>query len=423
MESFHNQFSASNTNPSITAASFSSQNMSHPQNVNLAGNIGQLAYPAPHHAPYDQNQRFQYLQPLAQENQRPLCPSQILGKSDVGITIPNSKPSQLQEVKRAKSRLAREKRKQVRQRIKIATPVAPAEGTREKPRTTRRRSNVSRDRNGKIFVTPDGKTLNEILTKVLRATDVSTLNRIVLPKGAAEMYLPALREKEAIHVMLKDVNAELRWAMKFKKQYVSVTKERNQEAPQHPTNMQRLLALSADNHNRIQASQIHHARVEPNASLTELSDTNEAEGSSDILHPSNGHIVQPQLPAFADDNIMQFEINGNDNIVQHDMIINDNLVQGELLNNAAKEAPVQPMEVAAAPVYVQINNDQEANMDDVFANLDNILEIEGIFHGLMTGIDMKDLNVQCILSDKVRAARATSLLRSQSLPSSILPTP
>ncbi|XP_020220482.1 B3 domain-containing transcription factor LEC2-like [Cajanus cajan] len=409
MENFYDQFLTSNTSLSTTATNFASSssnpsltppNMGHPQNVNLVGNNDQFAYLDPYSGPYDQNQQFQHVQSLAQVNHPPLYPFQM-GQSDVATTMSNLVPrgrSQLSEEERVRSRLARERRRQARQRSRSVAPMAPVEGTiRERPH------NVNQGRNANIFVTPDGMVLLEILTKVLKNSDVGPLGRIVLPKREAEMYLPELRDREGIDVVLKDVYAELRWTVKYKywvndqsrmyvlentgdfvnhyelqrddsitlyedeskNLYVLIKKEDNQETSQHPTNMQRLLTLSAYNNGLIQASHMHQAQGE------------EENASNSLLHQSNagahfdGNIMQPQLPIIADDDVMQHEFN-----------VGDNLVQGELLDNFIEEAPTQEMgEVIMAPMANQINGDQQTNLDDVYANLDNILEIERNYRG------------------------------------------
>ncbi|KAJ9168818.1 hypothetical protein P3X46_020302 [Hevea brasiliensis] len=66
------------------------------------------------------------------------------------------------------------------------------------------------------FCTSDNKRLRVLLSKELKNSDVGSLGRIVLPKREAEENLPILSDKEGIQVVIRDVNSNKDWSLKFK---------------------------------------------------------------------------------------------------------------------------------------------------------------------------------------------------------------
>uniref|UniRef100_A0A0A0KND0 TF-B3 domain-containing protein n=1 Tax=Cucumis sativus TaxID=3659 RepID=A0A0A0KND0_CUCSA len=66
------------------------------------------------------------------------------------------------------------------------------------------------------FCTPDNKILRMLLKKELKNSDVGSLGRIVLPKREAEENLPFLTDKEGLQIVVRDVNSNRRWTMKYK---------------------------------------------------------------------------------------------------------------------------------------------------------------------------------------------------------------
>ncbi|KAJ6377183.1 hypothetical protein OIU76_026201 [Salix suchowensis] len=66
------------------------------------------------------------------------------------------------------------------------------------------------------FLTPDNKKLRALLRKDLKKSDVGSLGRIVLPKREVEENLPPLHDKEGILLVLRDVNSNQEWGLKFK---------------------------------------------------------------------------------------------------------------------------------------------------------------------------------------------------------------
>ncbi|XP_023003348.1 B3 domain-containing transcription factor LEC2-like [Cucurbita maxima] len=63
--------------------------------------------------------------------------------------------------------------------------------------------------------TPD-KVLRILLKKELKNSDVGSLGRIVLPKREAEENLPFLTDKEGMQIVIRDVNSNKKWSMKYK---------------------------------------------------------------------------------------------------------------------------------------------------------------------------------------------------------------
>ncbi|OVA09648.1 B3 DNA binding domain [Macleaya cordata] len=62
----------------------------------------------------------------------------------------------------------------------------------------------------------EARRLRFLLQKELRHSDVSSLGRIVLPKKAAEAYLPRLNVKEGIFINMDDINGLQVWNFKYR---------------------------------------------------------------------------------------------------------------------------------------------------------------------------------------------------------------
>ncbi|KAJ4965252.1 hypothetical protein NE237_017101 [Protea cynaroides] len=62
----------------------------------------------------------------------------------------------------------------------------------------------------------DARRLRYLLQKELRNSDVSSLGRMVLPKRAAEAYLPTLDVKEGIYINMDDMNGQRVWNFKYR---------------------------------------------------------------------------------------------------------------------------------------------------------------------------------------------------------------
>ncbi|XP_043709138.1 B3 domain-containing transcription factor FUS3-like, partial [Telopea speciosissima] len=62
----------------------------------------------------------------------------------------------------------------------------------------------------------DARRLRFLLQKELRNSDVSSLGRMVLPKRAAEAYLPALDAKEGFYIDMDDMNGQQVWNFKYR---------------------------------------------------------------------------------------------------------------------------------------------------------------------------------------------------------------
>ncbi|KAJ4834280.1 hypothetical protein Tsubulata_028319 [Turnera subulata] len=60
------------------------------------------------------------------------------------------------------------------------------------------------------------KRLRFVVKKILRNSDVGSLGRIVLPKRDSEENLPVLWDKEGIQLMIRDLNTNQSWDLKFK---------------------------------------------------------------------------------------------------------------------------------------------------------------------------------------------------------------
>ncbi|RDY08078.1 B3 domain-containing transcription factor LEC2, partial [Mucuna pruriens] len=420
MEGFFAPFSNTTANQSTTTTTTSTtssssninlppQNMGHPQNVNVTDNNGQLGHPEPYFVPYNQNMSFQqHVHSFSQVNQYPMY-SFPVGQSNIPFRMPNFELqgwSQQGEEGRNKmmeahtSKAARDRRKQARQRSRSSAPMAPQvpERTiRQQPITgggSNVRMTIKQDIYTNVFYTPDGKRLEEILTKKLKKSDVGVLGRIVLPKREAEYKLPVLADKEGIDVVFKDVYSELRWTLKYrywinnksrmyvlentgdfvnhyelqmedsitlyedeiKNLYVLIKKEQNVEVSE-PSSMESLHTQNTFNFSPMDAPYVHQDKDKEEESylaLLELNHEKKAEAANNLLIQCAG---------------------GSSSSGTKD----ENIAQHQSLNNAPEGAPSQATEEAAAPPVprgdrnILINDD---NFDEVYGNLDNIFEIE-----------------------------------------------
>ncbi|WJX46073.1 B3 domain-containing transcription factor [Trifolium repens] len=138
------------------------------------------------------------------------------GQSHVSLISPTTFQIQAQiedgrkKIEATRGKIAREQKKQIIQKHRIvAATKAPEE------RIRRQRYQEIQHRTPHIFFTPDGKRLEEILTKKLSASDVNTVGRIVLPKRGAEKILPT-PTREGITIVFKDICSALEWKVKFR---------------------------------------------------------------------------------------------------------------------------------------------------------------------------------------------------------------
>lgn len=170
MDKFPVPFSAATNNKSIPnvsgTTSFSSniiipaqQNMAELTNFNFpVDKTGQVGFPEPYFGPYDQNMHFQQMNPY------PLHTLPTRQPNAIYYAPPNS------EVKTSvgplTGKVAREKRKKVRQKGKSVAPTAPSvptKGTKEKPASGRGKLTVNQDKTVTVFCSPDGKVIGSLL--------------------------------------------------------------------------------------------------------------------------------------------------------------------------------------------------------------------------------------------------------------------
>ncbi|XP_027920795.1 B3 domain-containing transcription factor LEC2 [Vigna unguiculata] len=396
MDNFHVPFSATTTNPLIPNVSTSNvripaqQNMAELTNFNVpVQKTGEGGFPDPYFAPYNQNMQFQ------QMNQYPLHtlptgqPSAIRGP-------PNSEVQVQASVGPLTSKVARDKRKQVRQKSKSVAPTAPSiptKGTaKEKPvsgRGSDGKLTAKKDKTITIFCTPDGKMLEEVFTKQLKNSDVSALGRIVLPKREVEAKLPPLTDKEGKDIMVKDVYSGKMWTLKYKywsnnrsrmyvlesagelvnhyelqlgdfitiftderkNLYVWARKNKNVEAPVCLSNMESSKTSETDNLNDMKST-YEDAYME---FLTKLNRKKEADAKR-LLNSLN---AGGSSSSGAKSDV---------NIAHHD----------QLSNTAGKGAPSQTTAEATAPAPTTPldGNNMPISDEDVYGGLDNIFEIE-----------------------------------------------
>ncbi|XP_061371474.1 B3 domain-containing transcription factor LEC2-like [Gastrolobium bilobum] len=444
MDSFYAQFSATNTNPSTTTmattnSTFSSsssssysysnvslaaeQNMFHPQNVvHFPNNSETLGFPAtpfpqpvtqfsfqsPYFVPYElQNMQFPSTQTFTQVNHHfsnPLHSFPMEESNEVLLRMQNCRREGRKIMEASIRREARERRKQARQqRSGSSAPpaVAPSvstEGTiRGQQPLTSGESNdkvtVTQNRNPNVFCAPDGKRLEEILTKKLQNSDVSCLGRIILPKREAEAKLPDLSNKEGIDILLRDVYSDLPWTLRYrfwcnnksrmyvlenagdfvnhyglqngdsltlyedesKNLYVSTKKERNQEVLEPSTNKQRLQIHGTYNYSYTQSNDEDEASLA--LLIEELSNKREEEAANSLLTLCSGG-------------------GGGGPSSGTEYVKLPNYVTG----GSSSQIAEQPNIEAAAPsskgkTKVLICDDQQNSIDDVYGGLDNILDV------------------------------------------------
>jgi len=140
------------------------------KNVNFpVDNSGQVGFPDPYYGPYDQNMQFQ------QVNQYPLHTLQT-GQPNAIYGPPNSDVqgwSHLEEEECRKgvgtltSKVARDKRKQVRQKSKSVAPMAPLVATKREQTVPGGGSDgkliANQDTTMTVFCSPDGKVIGSLL--------------------------------------------------------------------------------------------------------------------------------------------------------------------------------------------------------------------------------------------------------------------
>ncbi|KAK7400596.1 hypothetical protein VNO78_11806 [Psophocarpus tetragonolobus] len=377
MENFYAPFSRKNTNPSITTngttssssnISLAQQYMEYPQNVNLhADNNGEPGFHEDYSISYNQNPQFQqHVPPLPQVNPSPLYPFPM-GQSSIAYGETNSEVQDLSQIggedrmnniDPRMSKVAREKRRQVRQMKRSSTSLVPEGRTKEQSITSggsNSKMTVKQElqsRNNEIFCTPDGKLLIYILKKDLQNSDVGVLGRIVLPKNEAEIRLPKLVNKEGIDVVLKDARSnELEWIMKYKywinnksrmyvlentgdfvnhyglqkgdsitlyedewgNLYVSITKEQTPKVSEALPNMEMQYEYNAHDYSHMHVPYMHRSEDEHQASLHFLNPRKEAiavkkGGRNSSRGIKFKNIVQHQFP----NNAMEETIQANE---------------------------------------------------------------------------------------------------------------
>ncbi|XP_047155713.1 B3 domain-containing transcription factor LEC2 [Vigna umbellata] len=396
MDNFPVPFSAATTNPLIPnvsgTTSFSSnviipaeQNMAELTNFNFPiDKTGEIGFPNPYFGPYDQNMHFQQMNPYPLHTLPTPQPNAIYGP-------PNSEVQT--SVGPLTSKVARDKRKKVRQKSKNVAPTAPlvpTKGTKEKPVSGRGKLTINLDRTTIVFCSPDGKKLEEVFTKQLKNSDVSVLGRIVLPKREVEAKLPPLTDKEGKDIIVKDVYSAKIWTLKYKywsnnrsrmyvlenagdlvnhyelrlgdyitiftdemkNLYVWARKMRNLETPVCSSNMESSKTCETDNLNDMKQSTNEDAYLE---FLTKLNPKKDVEEAKKLLTSFNGG-------------------GSSSSGAKSDM----NIAQHDLSNTAGKGAPNQTTAEATptAPTTPLDGNNMPISDEDVYGGLDNIFEIE-----------------------------------------------
>ncbi|KAG2410174.1 B3 domain-containing transcription factor LEC2 Protein LEAFY COTYLEDON 2 [Vigna angularis] len=358
MDNFPVPFSAATTNPLIPnvsgTTSFSSniiipaqQNMAELTNFNFpVDKTGEIGFPDPYFGPYDQNMHFQQMNPYPLHTLPTPQRNGIYGP-------PNSEVQT--SVGPLTSKVARDKRKKVRQKSKNVAPTAPlvpTKGTKEKPVSGRGKLTINLDRTTTVFCSPDGKKLEQVFTKQLKNSDVSVLGRIVLPKREVEAKLPPLTDKEGKDIIVKDVYSEKIWSLKYKKQYVWARKMRNLETPVCSSNMESSKTCETDNLNDMKQSTNEDAYLE---FFTKLNRKKDVEEANKLLTSFNGG-------------------GSSSSGAKSDM----NIAQHDLSNTAGKGAPNQTTAEATptAPTTPLDGNNMPISDEDVYGGLDNIFEIE-----------------------------------------------
>ncbi|KAK7319703.1 hypothetical protein RJT34_04428 [Clitoria ternatea] len=396
MENFSAPFSAKTTSSGFSYSSSSNvgleaqQNIGHPENVIFPNYDATFSFSGSNLVPYDQNIQFPYTNIISQVNHPvsyPVC-SLPMGQSNVHFGVPIKEQGWPQARKEDgklteawMGKVAREKRIHVRQQTRksvVGATSASERKIRGQPNVTNARPNVKvtidENINRYAFCTPDGKRLEEIMTKKLKNSDVSNLGRIVLPKREAERKLPTLRDKEKITLVFKDVYSGLQWIMKYKywsnnksrmyvledagdfvkyyelqrgdsitlyvdefqNLYVSAKKEKNIEVSEPSSNMERLQTRDIGNYNYMYAHQAEDIEEENSlgALVKELNHEKEAEEANNLLTLSTG--------------------GGSSSATKYDKM--------QVFNQETRDE------------LILMNHNQQNNLEEVYAGLDNIFE-------------------------------------------------
>ncbi|KAL9329361.1 hypothetical protein ACSQ67_004364 [Phaseolus vulgaris] len=366
MDNFPDQFSATTTNPLI----LEQQSMGELKNVNFpVDNSGHVGFPDPYYAPFDQNMQFQ------QVNQYPLHTLQT-GQPNAIYGAPNSEvqgwsQQQPEEEEYRKSvgtltsKVARDKRKQVRQKSK-SVPVAPLVPTKgiikEQPVPgggSDGKLTINQDRIFAVFCSPDGKKLEEVFTKQLKNSDVSVLGRIVLPKREVEAKLPPLTDKEGKDIMVKDVYSGMIWTLKYK--YWS-------------NNRSRMYVLENA------GDLVNHYELQMGDLITIYEDERK-----NLKKRNPEGAVSLSKKEVEDANNLLTSINGGGSSSSGAKLGMNIAERDQLSNIAGNGAPSQTTIEAAPPAPPALpaplgGNNQWISDEDVYGGLDNIFEIENSFH-------------------------------------------
>ncbi|KAH1189098.1 B3 domain-containing transcription factor LEC2 [Glycine max] len=291
--------------------------------------------------------------------------------------MPNS---ELQGSRACMTKATRERWRQVRQRSKNSTPVASnsvQEGTTREQFVPNGGSNVRitvKQHNAtKFFNTPNGKKLEEILTKKLNKSDVGVLGRIVLPKREAKDKLPTLWKQEGINIVLKDVYSEIEWSIKYKYSKYKVLLHRywtnNKSRMYILDNTGDFITLYKDELKNLYVSaRKDQENLEESKSSSNTGMPHEPDAYLAYLTKELGHKGKAEAANNLLNNVEEEAPNQANQL--HQFMPMNNIVGEGASNQAIEEA------APAAPINVDQENKVVDNDDDViYGGLDNIFEI------------------------------------------------
>ncbi|KAG4909119.1 hypothetical protein JHK87_055235 [Glycine soja] len=370
MENFFVPFFKKTPNPSITTTGGSGSSSS---------NQTSLVQPStyPQNFPYNTSEKLNFPE---QPYFIPLYPFPTgqVSFSNQPYGMPNS---ELQGSRACMTKATRERWRQVRQRSKNSTPVAPnsiLEGTTREQFVPNGGSNVRitvKQHNAtKFFNTPNGKKLEEILTKKLNKSDVGVLGRIVLPKREAEDKLPTLWKKEGINIVLKDVYSEIEWSIKYKywtnnKSRMYILDNIGDFVNHYKLQAGDFITLYKDELKNLYVSaRKDHENLEESKSSSNTGMSHEPDAYLAYLTKELGHKGKAEAANNLLNNVEE-EAPYQANQLHQFMSMN-NIVGEGASNQAIQEA------APAAPVNVdQENKVVDDDDDDIYGGLDNIFEI------------------------------------------------
>ncbi|CAJ1936508.1 unnamed protein product [Sphenostylis stenocarpa] len=294
------------------------------------------------------------------------------------------------------SKVARDKRKQVRQKSKSVVamaPLVPTKGIKRGQFVPGGGSNeniiANQDSSTNVFSTPDGKNLEEVLTKQLKNSDVTILGRIVLPKREAEAKLPPLTDKEGKDIMLMDVYSGVSWTLRYKywsnnRSRMYVLENAGEFVNHYGLQMGDFITIYVDEEKNLYVWARKKIIVEAPVSL----DTHDTDNYNNMHQFANEDVeIFPkelnQEKEVEDANKLLTSFNGGGSSscrAELRMSMAENDV--EVLNITAKGAPSQEIVEATpiAPTTPHNGRNMLISDEDVYEGLDNIFEIENNFH-------------------------------------------